>query len=107
MDSTVLEAGAAESEFRHRGLLLFSAAVGLSVGMTATMFYSLGAFIPHLEAEFGWSRGQLSLAVTFMTVALFITGTFAGRLCDRYGAAAIGALSLASYALAVVVMTFT
>lgn len=87
--------------------LLYGAALGLTAGMTATMFYSLGAFIPPLQAEFGWSRGDLSLAATFLTVAVFLTGTFAGRLCDRFGAAAIGALSLLAYAAVIVVMVAT
>ncbi|GAB3382951.1 MFS transporter [Spongiibacter taiwanensis] len=87
--------------------LMYAAALGLTAGMTATMFYSLGAFIPPLQAEFGWSRGDLSLAATFLTLAVFLTGTFAGRLCDRYGASVIGALSLLAYALAIVVMVAT
>lgn len=84
--------------------LLFASAIGLTAGMTATMFYSLGAFIPPLQAEFGWSRGDISLGASFLTIALFLTGTVVGRLCDRFGAATVGALSLLAYAAAVVVM---
>src|SRR3546814_14621322 len=50
-------------EFGGKSFLLASAAIGLSAGMTATLFYSLGSFIPSLQAEFGWSRGDISLAV--------------------------------------------
>src|SRR3546814_6580619 len=46
-------------EFQGRTLLILGAAVGLSTGMTATMFYSLGAFIPSLQAQFGWARGDI------------------------------------------------
>src|SRR3546814_7441307 len=74
-------------EFGGKSFLLASAAIGLSAGMTATLFYSLGSFIPSLQAEFGWSRGDISLAVTLMTLAVFVSGASAGRLCDRYGAA--------------------
>lgn len=84
--------------------LLYASAIGLTAGMTATMFYSLGAFIPPLQAEFGWTRGDISLGATFLTLAVFITGTLAGRLCDRFGAARVGAYSLLAYALAVVLM---
>ena len=86
--------------------LLYASAIGLTAGMTATMFYSLGAFIPHVQGEFGWSRGDISLAVTFLTFAVFITGSTVGRLCDRYGAALVGALSLLLYALAIVLMVW-
>lgn len=84
--------------------LLLASAIGLTAGMTATMFYSLGAFIPPLQAEFGWSRGDISLGASFLTIAIFITGTAAGRLCDRYGAALVGAGSLVLYGLAVILM---
>ncbi|HCD56585.1 MFS transporter [Haliea sp.] len=84
--------------------LLYASAIGLTAGMTATMFYSLGAFIAPLQAEFGWSRGDISLGATFLTLAVFCTGTLAGRLCDYFGAALVGAASLVAYALAVIAM---
>src|SRR3546814_1243273 len=77
-------------EFGGKSFLLASAAIGLSAGMTATLFYSLGSFIPSLQAEFGWSRGDISLAVTLMTLAVFVSGASAGRLFGRYGAANVG-----------------
>lgn len=94
-------------EFSGRGGLLASAAIGLSAGMTATLFYSLGSFIPSLQAEFGWSRGDISLAVTLMTIAIFVSGSFAGKLCDRYGAAVVGASSLVAYAIGVIALVLT
>src|SRR3546814_14951565 len=75
--------------------------------MTATMFYSLGAFIPSLQAQFGWARGDISLAVTIMTIGLFLSGPLVGRLCDPFGAAAVGSISLASHGIAVVVLALT
>ena len=84
--------------------LLYASAIGLTAGMTATMFYSLGAFIPPLQEEFGWSRGDISLGATFLTLALFISGSTAGRLCDRYGAAKTGAISLLVYGFGVMVL---
>lgn len=84
--------------------LLYASAIGLTAGMTATMFYSLGSFIPSLQAEFGWSRGDISLGATFLTLAVFFTGTLAGQLCDRFGAATIALISLLSYAFSVVLL---
>src|SRR3546814_13972585 len=75
--------------------------------MTATMFYSLGAFIPSLQAQFGWARGDISLAVTIMTIGLILSGALVGRLCDHVGAAAVGSISLASYGIAVGVLALT
>lgn len=38
-----------------------------------------------LEAEFGWQRGEISLAYTMVTVATALAGVGFGRLSDRYG----------------------
>lgn len=95
---------AAANEFHGRKLLLLGAAIGLTTGVTATMFYSAGAFIPAFEADLGWSRGDISLAVTALTVAVFLGGVPFGRLCDRLGAAVVGPASLVGYALSMIAM---
>ncbi|MDP2619817.1 MAG: MFS transporter [Hyphomicrobiales bacterium] len=38
-----------------------------------------------LEAEFGWQRGEISLAYTVVTVSTALAGVGFGRLSDRYG----------------------
>lgn len=86
-------------EMRRNPHLLGAAALGLSVGMLSSLFYSMGTFMPVWETEFGWSRADMSLSLTFATLAMFLFGTFAGRLGDRYGAARVGALSLLTYGL--------
>lgn len=93
-------------EFSGHRLLVFSAFLGLTTSMNAVMIYSLGSFIGPLNAEFGWDRGSISFAVSVLTFAVFLFGPIAGRLCDRFGAAAVGSLSLLGYGLAVVAMTF-
>lgn len=94
-------------EFNNNKLLILAAAVGLSTGMTATMFYSMGTFIPALQADMQWSRGDISLGVTIMTLGLFLAGPMVGRLSDRFGAATVGSISLIGYALAVIVLAGT
>ena len=86
-------------EFGGKFGLLAAAFVGLACGMTATMFYSMGAFIPALEAEFGWSRSELSFAVTLMTFAVFLGGALSGRLSDRFGASRVAPISLLAYGI--------
>lgn len=68
------------------------------------MFYSLGAFIPQLQAEFGWSRGQLSLGATVMSIAIFLFGPVAGYMSDRWGAARVCAVSFSLYAASLLVL---
>ncbi len=92
-------------EFHGHKLLVVSAVIGLTTSMNAVMIYSLGSFIGPLNAEFGWDRGSISLAVSVLTFGVFLFGPVAGQLCDRYGAAIVGALSLLSYGAAVIAMT--
>jgi predicted MFS family arabinose efflux permease len=80
----------------NRGLLA-AAALGLTVGMLPGLFYSMGVFMPAWEAEFGWSRGDMSLSLTLATISMFLFGTLAGKLGDRYGAALVGPISLFGY----------
>ncbi len=92
-------------EFHGHKLLVLSAEIGLTTSMNAVMIYSLGSFIGPLNAEFGWDRGSISLAVSVLTFGVFLFGPVAGQLCDRFGAAAVGALSLLAYGAAVIAMT--
>lgn len=91
---------------RNPGILA-AAVLGLTVGMLSGLFYSMGTLIPVWESEFGWDRADMSLALTFVTIALFVCGTGAGRLGDKYGAARVGALSLATYGALLVVLAAT
>ena len=74
--------------------------------MLSSLFYSMGTFMPVWEAEFGWSRADMSLALTFATVAMFLCGTLAGRLGDRFGAARVGSLSLLTYGALLALLPF-
>lgn len=94
------------AEFRGRAGLVAASAWCTSMGAGATMFYSLGAFIPPLQAEFGWSRGRISFGATVMSGAIFLMAPIIGRLCDRIGSAAVAAASFVLYAFALLAMSF-
>jgi len=87
------------AEFVGNRAILGAAFLGLTASMPATMFYSMGAFIGPLEAEFAWPRDSLSFAVTLLTIGVFLSGPIAGRLSDSLGAARIAAASLLLYGL--------
>ncbi len=58
-------------------LLLF---IGAGVG-----FYGFSAFVKPLAAEFGWGRGEVSLAITVQFLTTALAGPLVGRLVDRHG----------------------
>lgn len=95
------------NEFKGRTLLVVSAAIGLAASMNAMMVYSLGSFIGPLENEFGWARGDISLAVTILTMGLFLAGPVVGTACDRFGASVVGSLSLTAFGLLLLTMAAT
>ncbi len=59
--------------------------IGLSTSPGQFVFGSLGIFTLPLSEEFGWNRAEISLALTFFTIALAISLPLIGRLVDNYG----------------------
>lgn len=91
----------------QRVILVAAAMLGIATGAGSTIAFSLGTLIPHLITAHGWSRGDISLAMTVMTVGIFLTGPLAGRLADRYGAAPVATISMISYALLVTLLALS
>ncbi|GGD81417.1 MFS transporter [Croceicoccus mobilis] len=98
--------GVYSAEFADNRGILGAAFLGLTASMPATMFYSMGAFMGPLEAEFGWPRDSLSFAVTLLTIGLFLSGPVAGRLSDSFGAARIAAGSTLLYGIMLIGLGF-
>ncbi|MGE0666135.1 MAG: MFS transporter [Sphingomonadales bacterium] len=61
------------------------AGVGYGLGLTVLPFYTLGAFVKPLEAEFGWSRGQVQGALVALMAATLVAAWAYGWLTDRHG----------------------
>ncbi len=61
-------------------------ALGTTLFLSAGLgFYALGVFVTPLEDAFGWSRGQISVAMTISTVVSGLMGPVAGWLLGRWG----------------------
>lgn len=56
-----------------------------SIAISVTHLYSIGVFIPSLEAEFGWSRSQITLGITLQSIFTVLLSPFMGALIDRWG----------------------
>ena len=67
-----------------------SIALACFVGMTGNtgviLFAATSVLIKPLTQEFGWGRGDISLALTYLTVGIALGVLVTGRLIDRYGA---------------------
>jgi len=65
--------------------IVLTAAVGMSTGPGQFAFGALGLFMIPLNEEFGWSRTEVSLALTCFTVALAFSIPYIGKLVDQHG----------------------
>ena len=81
---------------------ILAAAAGACVGLTGLVFYSFGLFVKPLSATFGWSRGQIALGMTWITVGTVLTGPPVGILVDRFGVRRVAVPSLLGLAIAYV-----
>ena len=73
----------AMQEWRRHGGLALSAMLGLSfISIASTSF---GVFMTPLQQEFGWSRAQISFALTIAAIIGTPLAPFSGALADRFG----------------------
>ncbi len=79
--------------------IVVTAAVGMSTGPGQFAFGALGLFMIPLGEEFGWSRTEVSLALTCFTVALALSIPYIGKLVDQHGSRKILLPSFIVFAL--------
>ena len=70
------------------------------------MTFSFGVFLSSFENEFGWSRGQISLALTLTILAAALTMPLAGRVLDAVGARVLALWAIALFGLSVMSLYF-
>ena len=73
--------------------------IGVTVSPAVIAFYTLGVFMSVLTGEFGWSRAQVSGAITIGTLMIAICTPFAGRLIDRRGVRPILLSTICAFSL--------
>ncbi len=87
-----MSSNTATAEWRGYWYLPLIAALGYATSVIHV--YAIGPFIEPLQAEFGWSRAQISFG---LTISSFISAVFCiplGMLVDRIGPRRIGLLGI-------------
>ncbi len=97
----------ARAELAAGWLIVLAAALAIGVGTMGIGFYSLGLFVKPLQAEFGWSRAEVSGAATFQQFGIFLSAPLVGWLADRWGARPIAVLSFIATPLALLALSRT
>jgi MFS family permease len=70
------------------------------------MTFSFGVFLPSFENEFGWSRGQISLALTLTLLTAALMMPLAGRVMDAVGARVLALWAITLFGLSVISLYF-
>jgi MFS family permease len=88
------------TELRREGVLTtLGSVVGLAFGPSVIAILAISPFIPPIEAEFGWSRVQVSLAATIVSYMVVFVSPLQGFLVDRLGPRKVILTSIPLFAL--------
>jgi MFS family permease len=74
------------AEWRRGWPLVAIIALVLTCTPSTLPVYTLGVFVKPLQAEFGWGRGQIEIALLFSTGLSAVCAPILGELVQRYGA---------------------
>jgi MFS family permease len=86
------------NEIRQRWPLIVAAGVGVASSSIALPFYTIGAFLKPLTAEFGWSRADVQSAILFSSGLGALMAPLVAWMNDRYGSRPIALIGLAGLA---------
>jgi MFS family permease len=86
-------------------VLAVTMALSYFAAVTAQLF--TGAMLPHIEADTGWSRTSITLAVTLGGMAGGFLSPLFGRLADRYGPRSLSAIGIIVFVASLVVIGFS
>ncbi len=90
----------------RRWAVVAAGSIGCAAGLAALPFYGLSSFMTPLEQTFGWTRAQIGLASTCLTVVVFLSVPQVGRACDRFGVRRVVLPSIVLLALAIAALSF-
>jgi len=99
MSDTALDTPlSAAGEFKRGYKVLIGAISGSALGIAALQIYAIPFFVGPLQAAFGWSRSQVSVAASCQALGLLISIPIYGRLCDRFGVRRVAPISIVLFA---------
>ncbi len=88
------------SEFRRGWPIVLAAFLGIGLGLSPLPFYTMGAFVPYLAAEFGWKTGEILTSLLMTTLMTVWAGPLAGLASLRFGVRRVALVSTALFGLA-------
>jgi MFS family permease len=81
-------------EFRRGWRVILLGLAGVCTSITAALLYGFGTMVIPLEQAFGWSRGEVQAAITFLFAGVAISSQTVGWLYRRYGLRRVAIVSI-------------
>jgi MFS family permease len=95
----------AASEFGRGWRIVLLALAGAATTASVTLLYGFGTLVLPLQKAFGWSRGDLQVAISFMSGGVVVASQIAGWCNLRWGLRRMALVSLVALALALCAIT--
>ena len=77
----------------------------VALTFSVTHIYSMGVFILPIEADMGWSRGEITGGLTAVSVVSVILSPFVGLLIDRIGSRRISIFGILAFCAALALVS--
>ncbi|WP_313054260.1 MFS transporter [Pseudomonas lopnurensis] len=81
-------------EFKRGWRIVLLGLAGICTSITAALLYGFGTLVIPLEQAFGWSRGDLQAAITFLFAGVAISTQIVGPLYRRFGLRRVALFSI-------------
>ena len=86
------------AEFRLGWRVLILALIGIGTSVSVAPLYAFGSMIVPLQEAFGWTRGEIQPAISFLFASSVISIQITGWLFKRYGIRPVTLCSLVALA---------
>lgn len=101
-----MSSASAPGEFSRSWRIVLLALAGAATTASVTLLYGFGTLVLPLQKAFGWSRGDLQVAIRFMSGGVVVASQIAGLCNQRWGMRRMALFSLLALALALWAVTW-
>jgi len=91
-------------EFRLGWRILVLSMLGVAISATTAMLYAFGAMVIPLQKAFGWNRGDMQFAISFLFAGAVVSAQLVGWLNLRYGIRRVTVASVICLSLSIAAM---
>lgn len=106
VNEQLLYVGHDASKGKNPWWIVLAMVLGLTFGTGAVAHYVMGPLIKVITAEFGWSRGAMSGAVSLFFAGAALSFVAFGALVDRWGPRRVVLLSMSMLAASLLLLQF-